>query len=94
MYRQIIYNGLLKMFDSFTENDVKFVYKFDEENSIKLRDEYQLLDICGKGTVLEKSVRLMEWLFSNLIHDPNYANQVSDNALCLLQKLKKTGNQL
>lgn len=82
-----VYNGLLKMFDSFTENEVQFIYEFNDSNYKILRDSYNLDNICGNGASLEKSINLMKWLYSILIHDPNYINQITDNSLNLIERL-------
>ena len=82
-----VYYGLLKMFDSFTGDTIKFKYKFDNYNNIKLRNDYNLFEICGGGSSLEKSINLMKWLFSILIHNPDYINQTTDNSFNLIEKL-------
>ena len=83
-----VYNGILKMYDDFEGDDICFIYESSQKYYNIINNYIDLKDICGNGSSYNKSVNLMKWLYSILLHNPNYANNSNDNTITLLNNIK------
>lgn len=83
-----IYQGLLDLYP-IEEEDFESVsdYELDSESLRELNRKYSLDQIAGNGTDYERAYAIMEWINSILIHEPDYHNQLTDNADVLLTRL-------
>lgn len=83
-----MYQGL---FDMFCINGVPpedyFIYETCSPGLKSLLDRYPLEKIAGEGTDYEKAYAIMEWVYDNLLHQPDYCNSIDDNAITLLDRL-------
>lgn len=81
-----VYRGILNNNRKFqTGESARIGYQLDCAEYRTLREQYQLARIAGKGTDLERSVRLLKYLAPRLIHSPWYDNSVPCNGLALLE---------
>lgn len=81
-----VYRGILNNNQKFqTGEPVRVGYRLDCAEYGTLRENYQLGRIAGKGTDLERSVRLLQYLSPRLSHSPWYDNRVPCNGLSLLE---------
>ncbi len=62
--------GALKVFSVFDgATDIKFSYNFKCTEYDELISKYNLLNVIGNGSTLEKVIRLMEWCSQNVLHN-------------------------
>ena len=62
--------GALRVFSFFDgATDIKFSYNFKCPEYDELINKYNLLNVIGNGSTLEKVIRLMEWCSQNVLHN-------------------------
>ena len=67
--------GALKVFSFFDgAADIKFSYNFKCTEYDELINKYNLLNVIGNGSTLEKVIRLMEWCSQNVLHNRGTKN--------------------
>jgi len=77
----ILYNNL-----EFAEGkDIDFLYDFEHEDYITLRETYDIEKTAGEGTELERVLRLMNEYAPRLTHKSNYGNEIEMSSLSLLE---------
>lgn len=80
-----IYKGILFNNAAFRPGEVKAVtYRMDCPEYAELRDTYHLEQLAGKGSDLQRSIRLLQYLSPRLTHSAWYDNHIECNALRLL----------
>ncbi len=81
-----IFKGILFNNSEFTEGtEDSLSYKFDCTEFEVLKQEYKIQEIAGNGTSFEKAVNLTRYFAPRLLHDGNFDNHISCNALELLR---------
>lgn len=80
-----VYRGILNNNRSFQPGkDVSMEYRFDCPEYETLREQYHLVRIAGKGTDLQRGIRLLKYFSPRLVHSSWYDNSIPCNALALL----------
>ena len=81
-----IFKGILVNNSEFAEGtEDSLSYKFDCTEFEVLKQEYKIQEIAGNGTSFEKAVNLTRYFAPRLLHDGNFDNHISCNALELLR---------
>lgn len=81
-----IFKGILFNNSEFAEGtEDSLSYKFDCTEFEVLKQEYKIQEIAGNGTSFEKAVNLTRYFAPRLLHDGNFDNHISCNALELLK---------
>ena len=81
-----IFKGILFNNSEFAEGtEDSLSYKFDCTEFEVLKQEYKIQEIAGNGTSFEKAVNLTRYFAPRLLHDGNFDNHISCNALELLR---------
>ncbi len=87
--REVLYNvyrGILSNNRSFQPGETASVeYRFDCPEYETLRKQYHLVKIAGKGTDLQRGIRLLKYFSPKLVHSSWYNSSISCNALALLE---------
>ena len=83
-----IYCGLLRLYDRFSVQEdaavPKFRYDYDHLGLRELRTRYRLDSVAGDGDVIERSLRLLDWLHRHVQHS-NTDLDLEMNSLSLLE---------
>lgn len=80
-----VYRGILCNNKQFQQGKMQHVrYEFDAPEYEELRKKYGIDKIAGRGTDLQRSIRLMKYLTPRLTHSAWYDNSLPCNALTLL----------
>ena len=80
-----IYRGILSNNRNFQQGVSAMVeYRMDCPEYAELLVKYPFAKIAGKGTDLQRAIRLLKYLSPRLTHSPWYDNRVPCNALALL----------
>lgn len=81
-----IFKGILFNNSEFAEGTEDCLsHKFDCTEFEVLKQEYKIQEIAGNGTSFEKAVNLTRYFAPRLLHDGNFDNHISCNALELLK---------
>ncbi len=81
-----IFSGGLFNAPVFAEGEpLKIEYVFDCPEFRKLREQYPIERVAGKGGDFERALRLCRWLAPRLRHESNYDNHIPCNSLALLE---------
>lgn len=81
-----IFKGILFNNSEFAEGTEDCLsHKFDCTEFEVLKQEYKIQQIAGNGTSFEKAVNLTRYFAPRLLHDGNFDNHISCNALELLK---------
>lgn len=81
-----IYAGILFNNQEFDKgNNREINYKFDCAEYKTLKEKYKLTEIAGNGSDFEKAKNLLHYFAPKLTHSSWYDNQISCNALDLLE---------
>ncbi|MDE6061052.1 MAG: hypothetical protein K2G31_06260 [Clostridia bacterium] len=81
-----IFKGILFNNTEFAEGaEDRITYRFDCPEFEVLKKEYKIQEIAGNGTSFEKAVNLTRFFAPRLVHDGNFDNHISCNALELLR---------
>lgn len=69
-----VYCGLLFDFPEFSGGEeVECSFDFENPNYEKIRENYPIEKVAGKGSEFERARRLNHWLAPRLKHNPNFA---------------------
>lgn len=80
-----IYRGILCNNKRFQQEKMQHIrYNFDCPEYKELRKKYGIDKIAGRGTDLQRSIRLMKYLTPRLTHSAWYDNSLPCNALALM----------
>lgn len=88
-----IWQEELNIFKGILFNNIEFAegvedslsYKFNCPEFEILKQEYKIQEIAGNDTSFEKAVNLTRYFAPRLVHDSNFDNHISCNALELLR---------
>lgn len=81
-----IFKGILFNNPEFAQgSEDSLFYLFDCSEFEILKQEYKILKIAGNGTSFEKAANLTRYFAPRLVHDSNFDNHISCNALELLR---------
>ncbi|MHA2367590.1 MAG: hypothetical protein ACXADX_02120 [Candidatus Hodarchaeales archaeon] len=81
--------------NSDVDNEIQFVYSdVDNENLIKLRKDYDLEAVAGKGLELSRIINLMKWTHNLAYRTPNPAMPDEMTSLRLLEEIKTQGKKI
>ena len=81
-----VYRGILRNNQSFQPGKSTAVeYRMDCPEYAELLQRYPFEKIAGKGTDLQRAIRLLKYLSPRLTHSPWYDGRVPCNALALLE---------
>ena len=81
-----IYAGILFNAPTFEEGkDIQIKYEFNCPEFIKLKEQYHLEQIAGKGSDFKRALRLCRYLAPRLKHKSDYDNHIECNSLSLLE---------
>lgn len=77
-----LYSGILKMMGEFKDDgkDITIRYLLDADYK-DLCNAYKLNEIAGTKKDFNKAVNLLHWISSNVYHDGNYDNHVTNTAM-------------
>jgi len=90
---QIPYLDKLKIAKKYNYSDNRFFPLFsyqskENENLIKLRNNFKLDSIAGQGNEISKIINLMHWVHNIIKHDGSSRNPSSVNAIDLIKVCK------
>lgn len=91
-----IYSGLIRMFDVFessSDNNLRFSYEFMNDNLFMLNDKYKINDIAGNENDLKKAINILNWLSENIYHKGNYDGRLPNNSIALLNYSYQAGQE-
>jgi hypothetical protein len=93
--RQLRIHANYSTTNSDVDNEIQFVYSdVDNENLIKLRKDYDLEAVAGKGLELSRIINLMKWTHNLAYRTPNPAMPDEMTSLRLLEEIKTQGKKI